>query len=64
MDSADYVDGCKCKLGKSDSSAKLKLMYNYDDTVSNRSLVGFTHESSLTSLFTNSSMKKVFMQSD
>lgn len=64
MDSADYVDGCKCKLGKSDSAAKLKLMYNYDDTVSNRSLVGFTHESSLTSLFTNSSMKKVFMQSD
>lgn len=64
MDSADYVDGCKCKLGKSDSSAKLKLMYNYDDTVSNRSLAGFTHESSLTSLFTNSSMKKVFMQSD
>lgn len=57
MDCPDYADGCKCKLGKGDSCSKLKLLYNYDDTVSNRSLVGLSSDSSVRSVFASSARR-------
>lgn len=55
IDSSSHTSGCECQFSASSSPTEPHLKYKYDETVSNRSLVGTGQsDSSLRSLFSAS----------
>lgn len=55
IDSSSHTTGCECQFSPSSSPTEPHLKYKYDETVSNRSLVGTGQgDTSLRSLFSSS----------